>query len=101
MDSIGQDRWIKKIDAQLEEKTAALDKLKEEMIRLEILLHNYDDYVKWVEFVSILAEPGAQAFGSVPRRPIGEGKAPSGCLSLNLDSYKEKLSAFPKRFTER
>ena len=86
---------LSKIDAQLEEKTAALDKLKEEMIRLEILLHNYDDYVKWVEFVSILAEPGARALlAQYPAGLLEKARRLQDAYQEFLDSYEEKLSAF-------
>ena len=83
------------IHAELQEKTAALDKLKEEIIRLEILLHNHDDYVKWVRLVSILAEPGARALlTQYPAGLLEKARYLQDTYHEALDSYGERLSAF-------
>ncbi len=76
----------------LERVERELASSRQQLTRLEILLHNYGDYQRWLELDGLLSDPAAQALlHNYPEGLLDEAESLQQTYRIALDEYGDRL----------
>lgn len=90
------------IDTSIEEAEKELGHLEQRVVKLETLLHNYDDYQRWSELNRVLSDPEADVL--LQHYPEGlweKAKALQGTHEAAVADYRKKFAIVEQQASGR
>ena len=93
---------LRDTEANIEELQKQLGDAKQQIIRLEVLIHNYDDYQEWSRLDSILDEPLADTLlAQYPEGLLEKAKELQKSYEAALEDYQDRLAALNQERDDR